>query len=209
MNKLITIFAVTMLLSSCFGKHNSDAPQAAVNEQNTENRNLTGDTTKIDLRKSTVHWKGTKMRGTGKHEGEIEFIEGYFVTENNQLKGGSFTIDMSTISVTDIPQHEPVPRKRLNDHLKSLDFFDVEKFPTSQFNITNVKKITSDSLMISGNLTLKDITKNIEFGANYKGKLFTTKFTLDRFKWNIAYEGNLADKTLVDKDIELTIDLMM
>lgn len=209
MNKLTTIFAIAILLGSCIGKHNSDAPQAAVNEQNTENRNLTGDTTKIDLTKSTVHWKGTKMRGTGKHEGEIEFIEGYFVTENDQLKGGSFTIDMSTISVTDIPQHEPVPRKRLNDHLKSSDFFDVEKFPTSEFQITNVKKITSDSLMISGNLTLKDITKNIEFGANYKGKLFTTKFTFDRFKWNIAYEGNLADKTLVDKDIELTINLMM
>ena len=61
--------------------------------------------------------------------------------------------------------------------------------------------------MISGNLTLKDVTKNIEFGANYKGKSFTAKFTFDRFQWNVAYEGNLVDKTLVDKDIELAIKL--
>ena len=56
-------------------------------------------------------------------------------------------VDMTTIGVTDIPEHEPVPRNNLNNHLKSSDFFDVEKFPTSEFQITNVKQITSDSLL--------------------------------------------------------------
>jgi polyisoprenoid-binding protein YceI len=116
---------------------------------------------------------------------------------------------MSTISVTDIPQHEPVPRKRLNEHLKSSDFFDVNNFPTAKFKITNIEKINSDSLKVSGNLTLKNIAKSIEFTALHQGETFSTKFTIDRFQWDIAYEGNWADRTLVDKDIELTIKLMM
>ena len=168
-----------------------------------------GDTIRIDLSKSNIHWKGTKMRGAGKHEGEIKLKSGYLITENNQLVNGNFVVDMSTIGVTDIPEHEPVPKNNLNNHLKSSDFFDVEKFTTSEFHITSVKQITSDSLLVSGNLTLKDITKNIEFGAKYQGKFFQTKFKFDRFQWNIAYEGNFADKTLVDKDIEIKIKLEM
>ncbi|MAB49889.1 MAG: lipid-binding protein [Flavobacteriaceae bacterium] len=210
MNRHFLIITLFILLSSCIGKHNSDAQKATISEKNTEvESEKIGDTIRIDLSKSNIHWKGTKMRGAGKHEGEIKLKSGYLITENNQLVNGNFVVDMSTIGVTDIPEHEPVPKNNLNNHLKSSDFFDVEKFTTSEFHITSVKQITSDSLLVSGNLTLKDITKNIEFGAKYQGKFFQTKFKFDRFQWNIAYEGNFADKTLVDKDIEIKIKLEM
>ena len=114
-----------------------------------------GDTIRIDLLKSNIHWKGTKMRGAGKHEGEIALQSGFLIKNSNQLVNGSFVADMTTIGVTDIPEHEPVPRDNLNSHLKSSDFFDVEKFPTSAFEITNVRQITSDSLLISGEFDLK------------------------------------------------------
>ena len=210
MNKHFLIIAFLVSLSSYIGKHNSEAQKATITEENTEVENQTkGDTIRIDLTKSNIHWKGTKMRGIGKHEGEIELKSGYLIVNNKRLLSGNFVVDMITIRVTDIPEHEPIPRNNLNNHLKSSDFFDVYKFPTSKFQITNVKRITSDSLLISGNLTLKDITKNIEFGAKYQGDYFTTKFTFDRFQWNIAYEGSFADKTLVDRDIELKIKLKM
>ncbi|MDW3209111.1 MAG: YceI family protein [Reichenbachiella sp.] len=208
MNRHFLIITLFILLSSCIGKHNSDAQKATISEKSTEVESETiGDTIRIDLSKSNIHWKGTKMRGAGKHEGEIELQSSFLIKNNNQLVNGSFVADMTTIGVTDIPEHEPVPRDNLNNHLKSSDFFDVEKFPTSAFEITKVKQVSSDSLLISGNLTLKDVTKNIEFGAKYQDKIFTTKFTFDRFQWNITYEGNFADKTLVDKDVELTIRL--
>lgn len=210
MNKHFLTIVLLVSLSSCIGKHNSEAQKAIITEENIEVENQTkGDTIRIDLSKSIIHWKGTKMRGTGKHEGEIELKNGYLIANNEQLSSGNFVVDMTTIGVTDIPEHEPIPRNNLNNHLKSSDFFDVGKFPTSEFQITNVKQITSDSLLVSGNLTLKDITKNIEFRAEYQDKFFATKFTFDRFEWNIAYEGNFADKTLVDKDIELKIMLKM
>jgi len=205
MNKTY-IIAFTLLFISCIsnGKYKSDAQKAIIKEKSKEHTKQTrGDTIKIDLIKSTIHWKGTKMRWTGKHEGEIQLKKGYFIVQDQQLINGNFVIDMSTIEVTDIPKHEPALRKKLNDHLKNSDFFDVEKFPIAEFQMTNVQQITSDNLTVSGNLTLKGVTKNIEFGASHKEKSFLTKFTLDRFQWNIAYE------TLVDKDIELTIKLEM
>uniref|UniRef100_UPI00404B4C10 YceI family protein n=1 Tax=Gelidibacter sp. TaxID=2018083 RepID=UPI00404B4C10 len=72
-----------------------------------------------------------------------------------------------------------------------------------------ISPTSSDSLQITGNLTLKNITKQIEFIAFYQNNLFSTTFSIDRFQWNIAYEGNWADKTLVDKDIELKIKLVV
>jgi len=210
MNKVYIIITFLLLLSSCIGKHDSNAQKATVTQEIIKpTKGITGDTIQIDHAKSFIYWKGTKMRGAGKHEGEVGLKNGYFITKNEQLESGTFIVDMTTIGVTDIPEHEPVPMRNLNNHLKSSDFFDVETFPTSEFQIINVKKISSDSLRISGNLTLKDITKSIEFGANYNGKLFTTKFTFDRFQWNIAYKGNFTDKTLVDKNIELKIELLM
>jgi len=207
MKKIFTLLTLTLLFLSCIGKHKSEAQTATIKEHPVVSKDKIGDTVKVDLFQSKIHWKGTKMSGAGKHEGEIKLESAYFITENDQLKGGNFVIDMQTIGVSDIPEHEPIPRRRLNNHLKSSDFFDVEKYPTASFEITNIKKLTTDSLKVSGNLTLKGITKNIGFSALNKDKVFSAKFTFDRFQWNIAYEGIWADKTFVDKDIELKIEL--
>lgn len=208
MNKLIRIVILSLLVCSCIGKHNSDAQTAIVLKKSIPSIHQNGDTVYINTTRSNVSWKGTKMRGAGKHEGEIQLKNGYFIKEKGQLIDGTFMVDMSTISVTDIPEHEPIPRKNLTNHLKSEDFFDVEKFPTSKFDITDIEKLDSDSLKVSGNLTIKNVTKNIEFKAKYQNDIFTAQFTFDRFLWNVAYEGNLTDKTLVDKDIELSITMV-
>lgn len=207
MNKLLWIFTVPMLIYSCVGKHNSNAQEANIGIAQKKQNSPTNDTLQLDLSKSNIHWKGTKMRGAGKHEGQIQLQDGYFLTEQNKLVGGGFTMDMNTIQVTDIPEHEPVPRKRFNDHMKSEDFFNTEKYPTSEFTITKINDLSNDSILLSGNLTIKEITKGIKFKAKRKEKEFSTKFTFDRFEWNIAYKGSWADKTLVDKDIELSITL--
>ncbi len=207
MNKLLLILIVPMLISSCVGKHSSDAQEANIGKAQKEQNSLTKDTLQVDISNSSIHWKGTKMQGAGKHEGQIQLRDGYFLTDQNKLVGGRFTMNMNTIQVTDIPEHEPVPRKRFNDHMKSKDFFYTAKYPTSEFTITEINDLTNDSILVSGNLTIKEITKSIKFKAKNKEKEFSTKFTFDRFEWNIAYEGSWADKTLVDSDIELIINL--
>ena len=113
------------------------------------------DTVDIDLSRSTVNWKGTKMRQTGKHEGTAELHSAYLLFQDAQLIGGHCKIDMSTIKVTDMPSHEVIARNNLENHLKGEDFFDVEKYPYSKFHISEVKQTASNEKLMSGNLTIK------------------------------------------------------
>jgi polyisoprenoid-binding protein YceI len=209
MNKVIFILFSSLVLVSCVGKHKPEAESANISEQFLNPIKFSGDTININLSESKILWKGTKMRGRGKHEGEIELKSGYFIMQNGQLKGGEFKVDMHTIEVTDIPKHDPIPRNNLRNHLKNSDFFDVEEFPTSTFQITEINNFSNDSIQVSGNLRIKDITKGIEFTALKNERKFFSTFTFNRFEWNIAYEGSWADKTFVDKDIELKIEILM
>ncbi|MEP0265590.1 YceI family protein [Dokdonia sp.] len=208
MNKHILYIILCIFLYSCMGTYNTDAQKAIITEESRSSIKNLGDTITMYPTASSVYWKGTKMRGAGKHEGEVLIKNGYFITKNKQIIGGHFIIDMSTIGVTDIPEHELIPRKNLNDHLKSSDFFDVAHFPIAVFDIITIKKSTQNRLRVSGNLTLKGITKTIEFDALYTDHVFSTVFTIDRFQWNIAYKGDIINKTLVDKDLELTIRII-
>ncbi|QED38084.1 YceI family protein [Antarcticibacterium arcticum] len=209
MNKILLILISSLVVVSCVGKHKSESQSVNISEQVRSPLEISGDTANVNPSHSKILWKGTKMHGTGKHEGDIALKTGYFITQNGQLKGGEFIVDMQTIEVTDIPKHDPVPRNNLKNHLKNSDFFDVDKFPTSIFQITEIKNFSKDSINVSGNLTIKGITNGIEFSALINENKFTSRFTFNRFDWNIAYEGSWADKTLVDKDIELTIEIVM
>jgi len=191
MNKLILSFAIFILLS---------APSKAQEVVQV----------RIDNKKSEVKWKGTKMRGLGKHEGVLTIKEGYFETRDNILIGGEIVFDMNTIRVTDIPKHEPVPRRRLNNHLKSDDFFGVEEFPEAKFSILKVLNSTEQQFIAEGELSIRDVIDKIRVvleittqGSEIKAISSTIKF--DRFNWNVGYTGSWIDRTLVDKEIEINI----
>src|SRR5690606_35882347 len=108
-----------------------------------------------------------------------------------------------TMDVTDVPLYERIARRNLIDHLKSDDFFYVDRYPESTLEITNVDASAIDSLRLSANLTIRDISKSIIFYAHRHDNSFTTRFSFNRLDWNIAYEGSWAARTLVDKEVEL------
>ncbi|WP_231388378.1 YceI family protein [Sphingobacterium hungaricum] len=114
----------------------------------------------------------------------------------------------TTIDVTDIPTNEKIARKNLLNHLKSVDFFNIVEHPQSLLELTNIQKVGIDSLRISGNLSIREVTKNIEFFAHPNDSIFRANFTINRFDWNIVYKGSWADRTLVDKDVELIIKIV-
>jgi len=58
-----------------------------------------------------------------------------------------------------------------NNHLKSADFFDVAKYPTLDFKSTSLKKIATDNYTLTGNLTLRGITKPVTMNLQYKGSV--------------------------------------
>ncbi len=167
----------------------------------------------VDTTASVVHWKGTKFRGRGKHEGIIRLVGGRVEVCGSALVGGEFTLDMHSIAVTDIPEHEPIPRERLRTHLMSDDFFAVERYPTAVFQIKDVEAVEADSFRISGELTMRGRMQGITFGAHVpehspEGVRASAAFSIDRQLWGVAYRGSELTNDLVDDDMYLNVRLV-
>ena len=170
---------------------------------------IENDTLKIDRTKSKILWKGTKMMGLGKHEGEIPIHEGFLMFRNNELSGGEITVDMRKITVTDIPKTDPIPIRNLTNHLKGPDFFDVEQHPFSHLEIRSIQKSNVDKLLVTGDLMIKGISNPVSFEVVTVGhNQFQASLQFDRFVWDIAYSGNWLDRTLVDREIDLKVEIV-
>ena len=152
----------------------------------------------INIYKSTIKWIGEYTFYFGGHDGFINFKEGYFIKQNTVITGGEFIIDMNSITNTDIEEKEG--KEGLVDHLKNEDFFDVKKYPLAKLVITKVEYNDKTSARLEANLTLKGITKSINFQAkfDYKEKEMTTRFKIDRKKWNVNYESKFKDGAISD-----------
>jgi len=204
--KYVSLFAFLgmLLLASCAKAPKSQKAEA--NEAEKE-QNKAGATFTLDAAKTAVKWIGTKV--TGKHDGTIKVKEGKLITQGNELVGGEFIIDMNTIECLDLQAGKG--KEDLEKHLKSPDFFDVQKYPTAKLVITEVKKEQNGqySHKIKANLTMKDVTKSIEFGANVTVNENTvsavSNFNIDRTQWGVNYEGKKDN--LIRKEINFDINL--
>ncbi len=167
----------------------------------------------VDTKTSVVSWKGYKV--TGSHYGKISIKSGKLDFNNGALTGGSFEIDMNTITCEDLSGGTA---DKLIGHLKSDDFFGVSKYPTSRFVITQVvSRGTPGAYKIAGDLTIKSTTKPIKFFADVKeegGRMVATaKITVDRSDFDVRFGSgsffdNLGDKTIYDEfDIDLKLVL--
>jgi len=175
--------------------------------------NAKNGTYKVDTQKSKVEWLGKKV--TGEHSGTIMISDGSIILNGDDLKSGSFVVDMNSIKCTDIKDEGY--RAKLEGHLKSDDFFGIEKFPKSKFEIVESKYLGEGNYKVKGNITIKEITKPIEFTVNLhkhgEDIHVSGKVVIDRSKFNIRYGSgsffdNLGDKTIYD-DFELTLDLYL
>jgi polyisoprenoid-binding protein YceI len=198
--KLLVFLLVTSAVAvSCgSGSEASDVNQAQ------EVSELVGGTFNVDAATSSITWNGERFDGSA-HNGTIGVSEGTLAVADGAITGGSFTIDMNTIAVTDdMPEAK---KSYLIGHLtgtsgdskKDADFFQVTKYPTSKFEITKVEAIAGTegaTHTISGNLTMLDSTHNVTFTTTVaieNGKLTATtdNFTFDRTLWGIMYDSTL------------------
>lgn len=205
---ILFITALSISVFSCKDKAKEATTTEAETPAVTEAANT--EVYPVDKAASTIAWAGFKP--TGSHNGTIGLEQGMLNVANGKVVGGSFIIDMKSITVLDIPADDKGNAK-LVGHLTNADFFDVEKFPSAVFTITDVKEAEGKT-MLSGNLTLKEVKNNVTFPvtiANEGGAITITSdvFSIDRTKWNVQYGSksifdNLGDKFIND-DIELKI----
>ncbi len=167
----------------------------------------------LDTEKSFIEWVGKKV--VGKHEGTLMLNSGTLQMEGDQIVGGSFGLDMTTIKNKDMAGTEHATK--LERHLKSDDFFSVEKFPVGTFTITKATKLSEGQYEISGELEIKGIRNQVTFPAKVEkqGAVYraTAELQIDRLKWDIKYNSGkffdikqLGDKMIYDQ-IDVALDL--
>lgn len=214
---IATIIIVVAFLGFTFGSKKTEAPiESATENETTQNINVTSITDgkyKLETESSFIGWKGESVSGSS-HEGTINLISGEFEVLEEMISSGLFVIDMNTIKSSD--------SERLVEHLKSDDFFGVQKFPEATFVLKKMEKISEESsklgrFVFAGDLTIKGITKPISFTANLNqdpdtGTLMAkASFAINRADWEIKYNSptffsDLGDKIIRDS-VMLTLDL--
>lgn len=152
----------------------------------------------VDIFNSKVTWEGKKV--TGAHQGEIFIKSATLEFTGEELSGGSFVLDMSSITCTDL---EGKSAESLVGHLKSDDFFSTEKFPEARLDFVNVKHIEGVDYRVTAALTIKGVSHPVVFVADMRDGLATAKVKVDRTKYDIKYGSgsffdNLGDKAIDD-----------
>ncbi|MFO7574933.1 MAG: YceI family protein [Bacteroidales bacterium] len=161
---------------------------------------------RADTDNSVLQWTGTKV--IGKHYGKISLKEGEFTISDNKIISGSFVIDMSSITNEDLSGGM---KDKLLDHLKSDDFFSTSRHSLSTLEITGSEPFSNNEAVVSGKLTIKDITHPITFTVKRDGNTFTSGVTVDRTLYNIKYGSgkffqNLGDNMISDNfELEVTV----
>lgn len=154
---------------------------------------------KINTKKSSITWIGKKV--TGEHKGLLTFKDGSLTFKNKKITGGTFIVDMTTLSNKDQTGKDKV---KLEGHLKSADFFDTEGFTTSKLVFKSVTPKPKGTYGITADLTIKGKTNPVRFDLLTKGKTATADLSIDRTKYGIQYGSgsffdDLGDRTIYDE----------
>ena len=166
------------------------------------------ETKEVKTEESTVTWKAYKV--TGSHTGTVALKSGALEFDGDQLVGGEFVVDMTTIGATDLQGEY---KDKLDGHLNSDDFFATASHPTSTLVFTNVEASGKNSYKVTGDLTIKGITKPVTFDVSIYGSKATATMKVDRSKYDVRYGSgsffdNLGDKTIYD-EFDLVVDLQL
>lgn len=166
----------------------------------------------VDTKKSTLAWHGKKV--TGEHNGTVELNKGNLIFDGKKLTGGVIEIDMTTIKDLDVADEGY--RNKLVTHLKSDDFFNVEKYPTATLKITKVTPKGGNTYDVTGELTVRDKTAPVTFPATVTldGNVATATATVvvDRSKYDVKFGSksffqNIGDKMIYD-EFDLKVNLV-
>ncbi|NLR90435.1 MULTISPECIES: YceI family protein [Flammeovirga] len=164
---------------------------------------------KISPDQSEVKWTGYKV--TGQHNGTVAVKGGELKVKKGVVKEGTIVIDLTSLTSLDLQGEW---QQKLDGHLKSADFFDVEKHPTATFTLKEVA-VDGDVHKLKGDLTIKGVTQEVAFDSKLKseGKKHTLegKLKIDRTKFGLKYGSdsffdNLGDKAIADEfDIDFKV----
>ena len=205
MKKIALMLAAGIIFTACTPK-NPEGEKAATTDS-AEETAAEGTEVALNISASKVIWTGSKVSAS--HTGDVALKSGSLFVKDGQLAGGNFVADLNTINDTDMQGEF---KGKLEGHLKSPDFFDVANFPEATFEITSVTAgAEAGTATISGNLTMRGVTKNITFPATVTEATETSvkasaDFNVLREDWGLVYKGMADD--LISKEFNLKVELV-
>lgn len=163
---------------------------------------------KVNTDDSTLEWEGGNITGKN-HTGLIQLTEGYFQLTDGAFALGQFTIDMTSMTNTDLGGEYG---DKLVGHLKSDDFFGVETYPTATLEIVSSTPFRNSRAKVRANATIKGHTEEVSFDVARNGDAFDAELVLDRSKFDVRYGSgsffdNLGDNVILD-DFTMRIHLV-
>ncbi|WP_407406037.1 YceI family protein [Chryseobacterium sp.] len=198
----------TAVVVSC----NKDKPLTSTSSEVTTTKD--GTQYVVDTLNSKIEWKGYKIfkSENTSHFGTIKFESGDVTVKEGKLESGKFVANMTSLTSEDL-RNKPDELEKLNGHLKSGDFFEVEKFPTASYEITKVSSSTEGdyNTILDGNITIKGITKPAQFKANIsvgEGSVSVATEPKDLMRKDFGVKFQSPAKNGVIKD-EVTIQINM
>ncbi len=163
------------------------------------------------LRRGEIKWSASKVGGI--HHGTIQMKGGELMVHDGTLLSGRFEIDMTTLRNVDLQGEQ---KEKLEKHLRSADFFDIDNHPVATFQLTVVSPlpvVPNSTHQCIGDLTIKGLSYSVNVPAtiNITDALLTARtpsFQINRNAWNISYRsvllGTLPD-LIIDDEITLSL----
>lgn len=197
----VMMLAGGIILSSC---SNSGQQQKT---ENSAEKPVGINGVKINPITSNVMWKG-EMLGVYTHTGTLALYEADISIENGQITGGSFTVDMKSITPTDdnYNPEEGNTQEKLVGHLSSPDFFDVENFPTAKFVISDLTGTTANGILTVRGISHEEKVENVNLIENEGLVTISGELVFDRKKYDVAWDSPMKDMILSD-DIVVSVEL--
>lgn len=207
MKKFIsTIVLSSVVLGVALVSCGKDKPLTSETSEVTTTKD--GNAYQVDTLNSKIEWKGYKVvkSDNTSHFGTIKLESGDVTVKDGKLESGKFVADMTSLTSVDL-KDDAEQLNKLNGHLKSGDFFEVEKFPTASYEITKVSENTTGgdyNTVLDGNLTIKGITKPVQFNANVSVKegevsIATEPKDINREDFGVKFQMPVANGVIKDE----------
>lgn len=170
----------------------------------------------VETGKWTVDQAHSNVKFTVKHlvvsevEGSFKLFEGAMENSKADLSDAkiNFTVDVNSINTDN---------EKRDGHLKSDDFFAADKFPQMKFTSTSMKAVGDNKYKLAGNLTIRDITKPVEFDVTYGGSVaamgttklgFKAQTTINRFDYNLKWDkATESGGLVVSKEVNILVNV--
>ena len=145
--------------------------------------------------------------------GFFKSFEGTVETESEDFEDASiaFSLDIDSIDTT---------QSQRDEHLKSPEFFDAAQYPKISFKSTSFKKTGDDEFELTGDLTIKGVTKSVKLEAEYGGSTadfygntkagFEVTGKINRKDFGLTWDGiTEAGSIVLGEDIKLIINIQL